>query len=196
MMNIKMLAAYLQCRGVKKLAKKQEIRVKLTGDTIDGKHGQIVSVSPGRMRNLLFKRRLAEYVLRDGSSTPSLKGQKVLPSEASIIQPTVDAVPTPVELSFKDMENSTPIPTRLEFRRKAIISSEGSVFGSVGVEDIKNALREQLPDRESFVQRCIVEFDGADRIKHTGQHRAKISLGKESIALDILVIPEQSDNAA
>ncbi|KAI8061424.1 hypothetical protein BC940DRAFT_135459 [Gongronella butleri] len=131
---------------------------------------QVVSVRPGLMRNVLYPSGKACYVVKGAVSLDSTDS-----NEAESATPVVDTHEQLLQQQAvaNQVKHMVEQVQALHFKRAVVPGSEG-IFGSVSVDDIVQALKEQGVELE----KATVNLDS--KIKQLGKHNVEITLADQS----------------
>lgn len=131
-----------------------------------GQKGDEKEVKPGYARNFLFPRKLA--VISD-----SVKGQEILATKESQSEKLEDDKKKMAEIANKNQG------LEIKFNRKA--SSEGKLFGSVSIKEIKDASEEKLDTK-------VISIDPNMGIKQLGEHKYTLELlGQQKLDIRVVI---------
>ncbi|KAI9290756.1 hypothetical protein K502DRAFT_310168 [Neoconidiobolus thromboides FSU 785] len=149
-----------------------------------GQAGDIIKVRPGHMRNDLYPNQLAQYVLKDKNQIHRAQlelnktKQEDKPEATSSKQSFVQYMR--LARIHRELQNIEQV----SFTR-AVIGSDGMLYGSVTNEDLIRYLRDQhylVIDKESLQ---------LDKIKKIGTYFAKVNLDTIGVHnLKVIVIPD------
>ncbi len=141
------------------------MKVILTADIKSvGQKGEVKEVKPGYARNFLFPKNLA--VTADSAIGQEIIAKKELETEK--LQATIGKV---AEIASKNQN------LVIDFERKA--SSEGKLFGSVTIKEIKTLAEEKLKVKIESISPNLA-------IKEVGDHKINLALPGQQ-TLDIIV---------
>lgn len=162
------------------MIRKQTIAVQLLRDSVYGSRGDVVEIPPGRMRNLLFPRKQAAYVV-DGQTLP-------IPTETVKLEPRLQAKSISPEERLQLLQ--TYLPKEFVFSRKAQ-DDKGTIFGSVGTVDIKDRILGTSPDLKTVMDRILIQMpDGRQKLKEVGNYVVNFQSGSSSLSFNVSIVNE------
>ncbi|MCX6810157.1 MAG: 50S ribosomal protein L9 [Candidatus Berkelbacteria bacterium] len=129
-----------------------------------GQKGEIKEVKPGYARNFLFPKNLAV-------TADSVIGQEIIAKKESEAEKQQETIGKVAEIASKNQN------LVIDFQRKA--SSEGKLFGSVTIKEIKTLAEEKLKVKIESISPNLA-------IKEIGDHKINLALHGQQ-TLDIIV---------
>ncbi|OBZ89750.1 50S ribosomal protein L9 [Choanephora cucurbitarum] len=164
--------------------KKANIKVKLN-EFVEGVgiQGEIVSVRPGLMRNILYPTRKASYMDKKEANAPQSNALEELKQSAldnEKLQLSAQESAQKNKQLLSDLEGIR----ELQFSR-AIVPNSDNTFGSVTAEDLTNKLKEEYG---LDIDKATIEFKSeGGRIKSLGKHQIVIQVGQETAEMNVIV---------
>ncbi|KAJ1962832.1 hypothetical protein IWQ62_003402 [Dispira parvispora] len=137
-----------------------------------GKAGEVVYVKPGHMRNVLYPKGMADYVLRYNGPR-----NRQAESEAAAIRAREEAIKSGVldpsvqpelYMLLKSQADAIQTITHIEFIRTTVKANDDTIFGSISPEDVLAVLRDQY---QVELDKGSIEMP---RIKTLGEHKCKV----------------------
>ncbi|KAG1051272.1 hypothetical protein G6F46_004474 [Rhizopus delemar] len=150
-----------------------------------GKKGEVVSVRPGLMRNILFPTKKASYISKDYQPEP----EQELNDMDEILKQTNERLMEKEAVALKkDQELLTNLKNVYEIKfSRAVIPGSENTFGSVTAEDIINKLKEEY---NVTVERATIQVKSeSGRIKSLGSHPVSVQIGHQTVELTVQVDP-------
>ncbi|TGZ83839.1 hypothetical protein EX30DRAFT_338442 [Ascodesmis nigricans] len=172
-----------QIRGKKKLTKALTIPVVLLQDVpYLGRKGSVVAVPRGRMRNVLYPQKAADYYTsRAPPPLVPIDPTFVVTHSTKRGSAGADSTAAPARAEAPAKTFSTPpsvihdilnakLPGVLEFDRRLMVEGEPEIFGSVSEKDVVDKIREYLQDEEQakLVGSVKEEWVKMDKMKMVG----------------------------
>ncbi|KAG1458245.1 hypothetical protein G6F56_006440 [Rhizopus delemar] len=150
-----------------------------------GTRGEVVSVRPGLMRNILFPTGKASYVNKGAQS----EIDELENAAESLQQEQNERLKIKEAVAFKKdqtlLHNLKDV-FEINFSR-AVIPSSDNTFGSVTTEDIVNKLKEEY---NVTVDKATIQVKSeGGRIKSLGAHSVTVQIGHQTVELTVKVDP-------
>ncbi|KAJ1654742.1 hypothetical protein IWQ61_005387 [Dispira simplex] len=134
-----------------------------------GKAGEVVYVKPGYMRNVLYPKGVADYVLRyNGPRNRQAEAEAaaIRAREEAIKSGVLDpSVQPELYLLLKSQADKIQTITHVEFVRTTVKANDDTIFGSISPEDVLAVLRDQ---HQVELDKGSIEMP---RIKTLGEHK-------------------------
>ncbi|KAI8990843.1 hypothetical protein BDF20DRAFT_841160 [Mycotypha africana] len=167
--------------------KKASIQVRLN-DYVEGIgiKGEIVTIRPGMMRNLLYPNGKASYIVKgDTSSNVSLENESVTKAEAEEDMNAKLRRMMKASAEVEEITNKLNTIQEVVFTR-AVVPNSVHTFGSVTAEDLVSKLKEQFG---LTIDRSSIDFKSeGGRIKSLGKHKVSVQVtGGQMIDISVIV---------
>ncbi|KAI8382393.1 hypothetical protein BD560DRAFT_386457 [Blakeslea trispora] len=164
--------------------KKANIQVKLN-EFVEGVgiQGEIVSVRPGLMRNILYPTKKASYIDKKEANASQNNISEEL-KQSAMENERLQVSARELAQKNKQLLNDLEGIQVLQFSR-AVVPNSDNTFGSVTAEDLTNKLKEE---HGLDIDKATIQFKSEDgRIKSLGKHQILIQVGQETAEMNVIV---------
>ncbi|ORX62093.1 hypothetical protein DM01DRAFT_1379937 [Hesseltinella vesiculosa] len=178
----------VQCMTKRYAHKKAPIQIRLN-QYIEGigLKGQVVSVRPGLMRNVLYPSGKASYIVK-GESLESVIDEAEAEAMTEQQQIEIQEQQLKQQVLTSELQQALSQVSSLRFTR-AIVPGSEALFGSVSVDDIL----QELKDKHDIhtLEKQAIDVQGG-KIKTLGNHTIPIHFADHTtVSISIDVVPEE-----